>query len=103
VVTVAELERGVELLPTGTRRDRLATWLSSDLLARFDGRIVDIDVEVAREWGRLTARAQRVGRPMGVIDAFFAATARVFDLVLVTRNDSDFSEAAIEIFNPWKA
>ena len=37
-IVVEELELGVQLLPAGRRRDRLAQWLSL-LLADFDGRI----------------------------------------------------------------
>jgi hypothetical protein len=49
---VAEIRHGIELLPAGRRRDRLTTWLAEDLPARFDGRILDLDRQVADAWAR---------------------------------------------------
>jgi hypothetical protein len=101
VITVAELQCGIELLPPGPKRERLARWLAGDLLDRFEGRLLDVTRDVAREWGMISAEAQNAGRPMGVVDAFFAATARVRGLTLVTRNDAHFRHAGIELLNPW--
>lgn len=101
VITIAELERGIQLLPKGARRERLERWLNGDLLERFEGRLLDVTAEVAREWGRISASAQQAGRPIGVVDAFFAATARVGELTLVTRNDAHFRHIGIDVLNPW--
>jgi predicted nucleic acid-binding protein len=102
VISFAELRRGVDLLPVGRRRERLANWIAGDLAARFDGRIVDIDREVADAWGRLMARSQEAGWGMGSMDAFFAATADVHRLTLVTRNVSDFEHLDLPLCNPWE-
>lgn len=48
------------------------------------------------------ARREAAGHPIGVLDAFIAATANVHELTLVTRNESDFESAVKEIVNPWK-
>ncbi len=103
VITLAELQRGVDLLPPGQKRDRLTAWLTGDLLDRFAGRLLDVTLDVAREWGTVCAQAQRAGTSLGAMDAFFAATARVRGLTLVTRNDTDFASAGIELLNPWTA
>ena len=103
VLTVAEIERGVRLLPASRKRDRLAAWLTHDLTDRFAGRILTVTVEVAREWGAVSARTERAGRPMGAMDAFFAATALVGGLCLVTRNEDDFASSGVRVFNPWSA
>lgn len=100
VVTLAELERGVALLAHGKKRERLAAW-QADLRDRFDGRVLDITPAVARELGAMSAQAQRSGTPIGVMDAFLAATARVHVLTLVTRNDGDFASTGVELLNPW--
>jgi len=47
------------------------------------------------------SRCSAVGKPIGVMDAFFAATAEVHALTLVTRNVSDFTVSGISLFNPW--
>lgn len=101
VVTLAELRRGVERLEQGRRRHELATWLSDALPARFEGRFMDVDAEIADQWGVLMASTARLGRPLGAMDAFFAATARARDLTLVTRNDKDFGACDITVLNPW--
>lgn len=101
VVTLAELQQGIELLPDGEKRTRLSAWLANELLDRFEARLLDITADIAREWGRVRAARQRSGRPLGPVDAFFAATSRVRKLTLATRNDRDFADSGIELFNPW--
>ena len=101
VVTLADLRHGIERLPAGARRDRLALWLTEQVPARFEARVLPVDAETAHCWGRVMARAQAAGRPIGTMDAFIAATAERHDLVLVTRNVSDFAAAGIRLLNPW--
>ena len=66
VISFAEIRRGVEMLPAGRRRERLATWLAEDLAARFEERILDIDPYVAETWGVVMARAE--DRPDARVD-----------------------------------
>jgi toxin FitB len=101
VVTIAELRHGIERLPAGARRNRLDIWLSEQVPARFDARVLSIDVETADTWGRVVVRGQASGRPVGTMDAFIAATAERHDLTLVTRNVSDFDVLGIRLLNPW--
>jgi hypothetical protein len=60
-----------------------------------------VDEAVASTWGKLLAKADAAGRPLGAMDGFLAATAAVHKMALVTRNEMDFAAAAIETFNPW--
>jgi toxin FitB len=101
VATLAELRYGVERLPAGKKRARLHEWLETELINRFEGRVTGIDEAVAATWGKLMARAEAVGRPLGVMDGFLAATASVHQMMVVTRNETDFAAAAIKTFNPW--
>ena len=101
VVTLAELRYGIERMATGSRRNRLAQWLRNDLPFRFDGRILSIDRIVADVWGKVVARSEAAGRPIGAMDAFIAATAEAHGLILVTRNVSDFEASIKAIINPW--
>ena len=75
VVTITELRYGVERLATGKRRDQLDKWLRKDLNSRFQERILPVDVAVADACGKLVARSESMGRPIGPRDAFIAATA----------------------------
>ena len=101
VITLAELRHGIERLPGGARRDRLDTWLSQQVPARFEARVLSVDAETADRWGRVMARGDADGRPVGAMDAFIAATAERHNLTLVTRNVSDFDALGVRLFNPW--
>jgi predicted nucleic acid-binding protein len=102
VVTLAEIRHGIERLPAGARKRRLDLWLRDELPLRFEGRMLPIDAVVANRWGELVARREAAGRPIGVIDAFIAATANVHGLQLVTRNEPDFQSVVEQIVNPWR-
>ena len=65
--------------------------------------MLPVDLVIADAWGTLMARREDVGRPMGAMDAFLAATAEVHGLTLVTRNVSDFRGTVRLILNPWSA
>lgn len=101
VCTFAELRFGVASMARGKRRDRLDEWLRSDLPARFDRRIVGIDVSIAYAWGDIQARAKQKGRPVGPMDGLIAATAEVHDMTIVTRNTKHFETVGVPLLNPW--
>jgi len=101
VISIAEFRRGLERMAKGRRRDRIADWLSEDLLVRFEGRILPVDVAIAQEWGVTVERARNQGIGLSVMDGFLAATAQTRELTLVTRNTEDFRGLGIELFDPW--
>jgi tRNA(fMet)-specific endonuclease VapC len=102
VLTIGEIIKGIEKLPNSRRKTELHTWLKEDLLARFQGKIIPIDTDVIVEWGILTAHVESAGKPMPAIDALIAATAKVNQLTLATRNVSDFDAAGMKVLNPWE-
>lgn len=98
-LVIGEIRRGIEL---ARKRDpqkatALETWLQ-DVVTGFDDRILTVDTKVAEEWGRLNAL-----RPLPIVDALLAATARVKGLTLVTRNGKDLTGIGVSIFNPFEA
>ena len=102
VVTLAELRYGVERMAAASRRKkRLDEWLRDELPVRFEGRILPINDVIADAWGKVVARSESAGRPIGAIDAFIAATVETYDFVLVTRNAADFESSVKSILNPW--
>ena len=101
VVTLAELRHGIERMHDGSRRKRLDEWLRHELPLRFEGRVLSVNDAVADAWGKVVADREAVGRPIGVMDAFIAATAGVYEMTLVTRNASDFTSSVKAIVNPW--
>jgi len=71
-------------------------WLSG-LHTRFADRILPIDAQVAEEWRRLNAVRSR-----STVDSLIAATARIYELAVVTRNTSDFDGCDVPLLNPWQ-
>ena len=65
VLTLGEIRRGIAALPQSRRRAILEAWLDKDLRARFEGRILIIDHEVADRWGILSAAARNSDRIAG--------------------------------------
>ena len=92
---------GVATMPKGKRRDHLHDWLSNELIARFDGRIVPIDAAIATSWGQITALVRRKGRAIDVMDGLIAATADVNAMTVVTRDTRDFEASGVTLLNPW--
>lgn len=101
VISLAELRHGVERLDSGRRKTALNLWLADALPARFGRRLLAVDVATADHWGRIVARAQTAGRPIGAMDAFLAAAAERHAMTLVTRNTADFAATGIALLNPW--
>ena len=102
VITVGEIVKGIEKLPSSKRRSELQAWFNDDLLVRFEGNVVALDIDIMAEWGRITARLESKGKTMPVIDSLIAATVLDRKMTLVTRNVSDFEGTDAEIVNPWK-
>jgi predicted nucleic acid-binding protein len=103
VLTIGELSKGISRLGEGRRRQRLQQWLDDDLSRRFEGRLFEIDVEIAVAWGNLTTDCARQGRPLTVVDGLLAATAIVNNLAVITRNTADFEATGVALFDPWQS
>jgi toxin FitB len=99
VITLGEIMRGIALKQRTDPQtaSRLAGWLQK-LRHDHADRILAISDQIALEWGRIA-----VIRPRGDADSLIAATAVVHDLILVTRNTSDFEDTNIALINPWRS
>jgi predicted nucleic acid-binding protein len=97
VITLGEIMKGIALKERSDRQaaGHLAEWLLK-LRQDFSDRILPVSDAVAIEWGRIAAL-----RPRGDSDGLIAATAKVHDLILVTRNVADFDDTRLSIVNPW--
>ncbi len=102
VLTLGEIRKGIESLPSSSRRAALESWLMHDLVVRLAGRILQVDQEVADRWGRLAGKARAENRPLPVVDGLLAATALHHNLTLVTRNTRDVLPTGVPVFNPWE-
>ena len=100
VITLGELEEGITALGDTHRAHELRGWLAQ-LIEGFNGRILDVDPNVATTWGRIRAEAKRQGRSPPAVDALLAATAITHGLTLVTRNLADVATLPVTVLNPW--
>jgi predicted nucleic acid-binding protein len=96
--TIHEMEFGVLLLEKKDPRQGkiLRDWLDQNVLTTFEGRILPIDVAVARRSGYLQSIETRPN-----MDALIAATAYVHDMPVVTRNVAHFKHMGVRLINPW--
>jgi predicted nucleic acid-binding protein len=101
IITLAEIQKGIELLAEGKRRAQLEQWLTHDLEQWFAGRILPVDRQVAMRWASLVAQGTRTGRPLPTVDSLIGATALAYDLIVVTRNTKDFEGIGATTINPW--
>jgi tRNA(fMet)-specific endonuclease VapC len=102
VITVGEIQRGIERLPKSHRKTELLAWMNNGLLQRFGLRLLPLDAETMLQWGSLTARLEIAGRLLPVMDSLIAATALQNNLILATRNVADFLPCGMQITNPWE-
>ncbi|MCA9413209.1 MAG: type II toxin-antitoxin system VapC family toxin [Candidatus Omnitrophica bacterium] len=98
-ITVGELYRGAEKARWGLRKRSSL----EDTLEKFV--VIPFDFDIARQFGKVMAERERLGRPISLHDGWIAACAMRYSIPLVTHNPKDFdsirdlkviSEAGIE-------
>jgi len=97
-VTIGEIQAGIELTreQDEPKADELEQWLAQ-VSATFN--VVPMDATAFREWARLMHRASDTLYE----DAMIAATARVHQFTVVTRNVTDFKQFGVPVLNPFLA
>lgn len=101
-LTIGEIVKSIESEPDLIRKMEQYRWLNEDLLVRFHGRIIPLDMDILMEWGRVSAECEEKGNPISPLDGLIAATVRVRGLVLITYNREIFIETGIEVSDPWQ-
>jgi len=98
-VILGEVRFGILLLRNTAKRQRLEAWFDRGVQRL---RCLPWEAETGLQWAALLARLRSSGRAMPVKDSWIAATAVVHNLIVVTRNVSDFSPAGVETLNPFE-
>jgi predicted nucleic acid-binding protein len=101
VISIGEIRKGITKLPDSKKKHRLTNWLNT-LLEDYQARIYPINLTVAENWGIIQGKAESIGSPVASVDSMIAAVARTYNLIVVTRNESDFAATNVTILNPWK-
>jgi len=97
-IVLDELEYGILLRPSGSRRRRLEPWFAGTT-RHFE--VLASARETASVWARLLSELERAGRRMSVKDSLVPATARQYNLTVATRNIGDFERAGVRVLNPF--
>lgn len=97
-LVLGELRKGIAM--SRRRQDyiqaeNLDAWLRS-LIQVFGNRILPIDAVIADAWGEMYAI-----RNVPIVDGLLAATAKVHNLTLVTRNISHVQGLGADLLNPF--
>ncbi|SCB45972.1 PIN domain-containing protein [Rhizobium multihospitium] len=98
--TIAEIRRGILIMPAGRKRDDLEAWFlgGQGPLAYFAGRILSFDEDAALIWAQLMAEGRIAGRQRDPMDMLIASVAIANDCVIATHNEADFW--GLDIINP---
>jgi len=100
VFSLAELKRGVFLLPESSKKRRLVDWLEGFEL-RFVKSILKFDAEQASHWAQLFTKFEKSGQKMPLMDSLIYTQCSYHQACLVTRNEKDFINRDLEVINPW--
>ena len=101
-ISVGEIKNGINLLGNTKKAKELSKWLD-ELVSSFGSRVLSVNTTVAECWGVSLAACSRAGTPRPAIDALIAATAKVDNLILVTRNVRDMQGLGVKLLNPFSA
>ena len=96
-VTMGELQAGVERTrrQDAVKAGQIEVWVDQ-VAASYQ--ILSMDAACFREWARLMDQ-----KPDQLLtDGMIAATARVHQLIVVSRNERDFKQLGVRILNPFK-
>jgi predicted nucleic acid-binding protein len=85
----------------GRQRQALQGWLTR-LIAALHGRVLSFNASVAHVWAEQQREFEQVGRRMPIEDSYIAATARRYNLTIVSGNEKDFRRPGVMIFNPFR-
>jgi predicted nucleic acid-binding protein len=97
VLTAGELKKGILKLRDSQKKKVLLHFYTSTLV-EHQVNILTLGLDVSDCWASLQSSCPRT---LPVIDSLLAATALHHDLTLVTRNEKDFDDTEVRIFNPW--
>jgi len=97
VLVLAEIRRGIELKRRSDpeQAKSLDRWFSQ-MRIRLGDRVLPVDESVAEAWALLG-----IPDPLPLIDGLLAATAKVHNLTLVTRNVAHMAAAGVTLLDPF--
>lgn len=101
VVTQAEMQYGVRIMPTGRRRSALDNAVAAMFSEEFAGRVLPFDSDAVPAYVDIVATRRAIGRPISQFDAQIAAIARIRRMAIATRDAAGFDGCGVAVIDPW--
>jgi len=101
VITIGEIQRGVERMEQSDRKDELLKWVYNGLVERLKDHIVPLDTMTLTVWGSLTAWRDNNGKPLGILESLIAASALRNNMMIATRYVEIYRRTGVPVVNPW--
>lgn len=102
VLSIGEIRKGIIKIQKKQpqRYQKLIQWIETVEL-RFAGKIINLDYKIINCWARICGECEAKGQKLPIMDSLITATAYEYNLIIVTRNVSDFHFSPVHIFSPW--
>lgn len=100
-VMFAEVRFGVEQIADPVRRADLGHWLDRTLRPLFAGRVLPVTEDALLRWRLMLEAGRKAGHTFSEPDLLIAALAALADLIVVSRDTSEFIAAGVPVFDPW--
>lgn len=101
-ITVFEILYGLNVLPSGKRKQALQDAFHAMLLEDLEHRILEFDHTAAAGAADISAKLHKEGRPIEIRDLLIAGIVSARRGTLVTRNTNHFEITDIRLINPWE-
>ena len=101
VVTLAELRDGAASARDERKRQQLTSWIESEITQFFEDHTLPLSLDILLDWLALSRKLRRSGHTRDPADLLIAATARVHNLILVSRNIRHFAGTGVVVYDPW--
>ncbi len=101
-ISLAEVLAGIAILPIGKRQNKMREAADKVFSSVFPQRILPFDETAAVAFANLITLRRRKGLSYDAFDVQIAAIAKSRGMAIATRNTDDFSDAGLDIVNPWK-
>ena len=97
-IVMGEIWRGILMLPHGRKRDGLMEWFER---LRRNIPCTAWTMATALGWAEICDLVQRSGFTIAAPDTMIAATAKLHNLTVATRNVDDFRRCGLPVINPF--
>ncbi len=100
VISVGELVDAIAAVHSPVVRRQWESRLHEHLPNAFHARILDVDLNTAREWG-LVRSTQSTGEILSTEESLLIATARVNGFSMLTRRAAHHEPLGVSVIDPW--